>query len=260
MQPEAVDQAAVIYWRRMEIKALIFDFDGLILDTETPEIDIWKAIYAEHGQDYPMELGSQVIGGWGNTDYDPAAELQRRAALTMDLGAIRKRHREESDALILSMPVRTGVGEVLASAKRLGLRCAIASSSERGWVEPHLGRLGLSSHFEKIVTGDDVAKGRTKPHPDIFLKALEVLNLRPFEALVIEDSPNGIRAAHAAGLRVVGVPNPVTAPLNLDADLLLTSLAEMPLEEILQRLNGSGPPGEGEYTARRFRPTPSVGD
>lgn len=220
----------------MAFKALIFDFDGLILDTETPEIDVWKGIYGEHGQPYPMDLWSQIIGGWGNTDFDPAVELQRLSGKPMDLEAIRRRHRQESDALILSYPVRPGVNEVLASAQRLGLRCAIASSSDRSWVEPHLQRLGLISYFEKIVTGDDVARGRTKPHPDIYMKALEALKLQAREALVIEDSPNGIKAAHAAGLRVVGVPNPVTAPLNLDADLVLSSLAELPLEEMFRRV------------------------
>ena len=210
----------------MGIKALIFDFDGLILDTETPEIDVWKGIYGEHGQAYPMDLWSQIIGGWGNTDFDPAVELQRLAAKPLDVAAIRQRHRQESDVLILNSAAMIGVSEVLAAARRLGLRCAIASSSDRNWVESHLSRLGLISQFEKIVTGDDVAKGRTKPHPDIFLKALEVLGLAPHEALVMEDSPNGIKAAHAAGLRVVGVPNPVTAPLKLEADLVLSSLSE----------------------------------
>jgi HAD superfamily hydrolase (TIGR01509 family) len=191
-----------------------------------------------------MELWSQIIGGWGNTDFDPAVELQRLSRRPLEVAAIRERHRQESDERILRSPVLPGVPEVLAAAERLGLRCAIASSSDRSWVEPHLQRLGMLSHFEKIVTGDDVPKGRTKPHPDIFLKALQVLQLPPGDALVLEDSPNGIKAAHAAGLRVVGVPNPVTAPLGLDADLLLSSLAQMPLEVILLRVEGLRGNGE----------------
>lgn len=222
----------------MAIRALIFDFDGLILDTETPEIDVWKEIYSEHGQAYPMDLWSQIIGGWGNTDFDPALELQRLAGRPLDVAALRERHRQASDALILSSAVMPGVQDVLAGARRLGLRCVIASSSDRSWVEPHLQRLGLISYFERLITGDEVAKGRTKPHPDIFLKALQVLELPSSEALVFEDSPNGMKAAHAAGLRVVGVPNPVTAPLQLDADLMLPSLAAMPLEEMLRRVEG----------------------
>ena len=103
-------------------------------------------------------------------------------------------------------------------------------------MEPHLARLGLLDQFEEVITGDDVAPGRTKPHPDLYLKALETLQLRPDEALVLEDSPNGIKSAHAAGLRVVGVPNPLTALLPMEADLVLPSLAALPLEEMLRRV------------------------
>ena len=220
----------------MSLRALIFDFDGLILDTETPDMEVWKAIYGEHGLEYPMEHWSQIIGGWGNSDFDPAVELQRLRPTILDVEALRSRHRELSDDLILHAPVMAGAREILAAGRRLGLRCAIASSSERAWVEPHLRRLGLLGNFEQIVTGDQVPKGRTKPHPDVYLKALATLRLSASEALVFEDSPNGARAAHAAGLQVVGVPNPVTAGLNLEADLVLSSLAELPLEEILKRL------------------------
>ena len=222
----------------MPFRALIFDFDGLILDTETPLVEVWRTIYAEHGHEYPMELWSQIIGGWGNSDFDPAEALQGLSPVALDLDGLRNRHREQSDALTVAAPVMDGVRETLAAAKRLGLRCAIASSSERAWVEPHLTRLGLLSSFEEIITGDDVQEGRTKPHPDLYLKALSALQLGANEVLVFEDSPNGIRAARAAGLSVVGVPNPITAALKLEADLVLGSLAEMPLEEILRRVDG----------------------
>ena len=151
----------------MAIRALIFDFDGLILDTETPEIEVWRVVYEEHGLAYPMELGAMIIGGFGRTDFDPAAELQRRASRPLDVVAIRQKHRRESDARIESYPVMPGVAEVLATAKRLGLRRVIASSSDRKWVENHLTRLGLIAEFETLVTADDVDKGRTKPHPDL---------------------------------------------------------------------------------------------
>jgi HAD superfamily hydrolase (TIGR01509 family) len=222
----------------MTIRALIFDFDGLILDTETPDVEVWRAIYAEHGQAYPIERWSQIIGGWGNSDFDPADALQDLVGKPLDLRALRERYRRESDAMILRAPVLEGVREILAAARRLGLRCAVASSSELGWVKPHLERLGLRDQFETITTGDDVPSGRTKPHPDVYLKALEALQLGAGEVLALEDSPNGARAARAAGLRVVGVPNPVTAPLRIEADLLLRSLKDLSLEEILQRIDG----------------------
>lgn len=220
----------------MAIRALIFDFDGLILDTETPDVEVWKALYAEHGQPYPVEYWSQTIGGWGNSNFDPATALQALLPGALDAGALRRRHREQSDALILAAPVMEGVREVLEAARRMSLRCAVASSSERDWVEPHLMRLGLRSYFERITTGDDVGPGRTKPHPDIYLKALAGLQLGPREVLALEDSPNGIQAARSAGLRAVVVPNPVTKLLRLEADLVLRSLSEIPLEEILRRV------------------------
>ncbi len=219
------------------IKALIFDFDGLILDTETPEIEAWKAIYAEHGHEYPMDEWSLTVGGWDDSTFDAGAALHRLVGPTLDLEAVRERQRQQSSARILQEPVLPGVMDYLSEAKRLGLRLAIASSSERTWVEPHLARLGLKSCFEKIVCGDELPTGRTKPHPDVFLKALTELRLAPDEAVVLEDSPNGVKAAKAAGLFVVAVPNRMTAHLPLEgADIVLKSLADLPLADLLRRL------------------------
>lgn len=219
------------------IKALIFDFDGLILDTETPEVTVWRSIYAEHGFEYPMDKWSQTVGGWGESAFDPGAALHRLAGEGLDLEAIRARQREESMALILQEPMRPGVSDYLNEARRLGLRLAIASSSERDWVEPHLARLGIKGYFETIVCGDDIPSGHTKPFPDVFVKALAQLTLRPEEAVVLEDSPNGVRAAKAAGMFVVGIPNPTTAQLPMDgADITLKSLSDLPLVELLRRV------------------------
>lgn len=222
----------------MPVRALIFDFDGLILDTETPEVEVWRAIYAEHGFEYSKDHWSQIIGGWGNSPFDPADALQQLSTLPLDLEAIRKRQREESNARVLKQPVMEGVFDYVRSARALGLRLAIASSSERDWVEPHLARLGLLNDFEKIICGDQVAPGRTKPHADLYEKALAALRLKPDEVLVLEDSPNGVKAARAAGIVfVVAVPNPITAMLPMDgADLVLDSLASLPLEGLLQRV------------------------
>ncbi len=218
------------------IKALIFDFDGLILDTETPEVAVWKKIYAEHGFEYPVEKWSLTIGGWGEAAFDPGAELRRLTGPGLDLEAIRASQREQSGALILQEPILPGVLNYLKEARQLGLRLAIASSSERAWVEPHLTRLGIRHNFEKIVCGDDVVPGHTKPFPDIFLKVLSELGLQPTEAVVIEDSPNGVRAAKAVGLFVVVVPNPTTAQLSPEqANIHLKSLDDLPLNELLRR-------------------------
>ena len=219
------------------IKALIFDFDGLILDTETPEIAVWKTIYAEHGFEYPLEKWSQTVGGWGASTFDAGAALHQLAGSALDLDEIRRRQREQSTALILQEPVLPGVMDYLLQAPHFGLQLAIASSSERAWVEPHLERLGIKRCFAQITCGDDVQSGRTKPHPDVYLKVLSELGIGPEEGVVLEDSPNGVRAAKVAGLFVVAVPNPTTAQLPMNgADITLKSLADLPLRELLARV------------------------
>jgi HAD superfamily hydrolase (TIGR01509 family) len=220
------------------IRALLFDFDGLILDTETPEVNVWKSIYAEHGFRYPADLWAQNIGMWPHdSGFDPARHLRELTQDSPDEEALRARHRKESDVLIEGEPVGEGVSEYLAAARQRGLKLGIVSSSWRQWVEGHLARLGLLSRFDCIVTSDFVARGRTKPNPDLYMKALEVLGLRANEAIAFEDSPHGLKAARAAGIFAVGVPNPATAQLDLSqANVVVKSLAAVPLEELLRRV------------------------
>jgi beta-phosphoglucomutase-like phosphatase (HAD superfamily) len=104
-------------------------------------------------------------------------------------------------------------------------------------VDAHLARLGLADRFDAVICGDDVPPGRTKPHSDLFLKALDALGVKADEAIVFEDSPNGVTAARAAGILVVSVPNPITALLKTDGvNLTLNSLAQISLQELLKDL------------------------
>jgi beta-phosphoglucomutase-like phosphatase (HAD superfamily) len=129
---------------------------------------------------------------------------------------------------------------MLADASRLGLRLAIVSSSPHWWVDGYLVQLALTGSFERVICREDAAQ--VKPAPDLYLKALESLGLPAAECLAFEDSPNGVLAARRAGLKVVGVPNPVTAQAGpLPADLILSSLAEHPLEVILEHFDHKGP-------------------
>lgn len=219
------------------IKSLIFDFDGLILDTESPEVEVWKTIYAEHGFDFPLHLWAQIIGGWGASTFDAADYLHQLTRDSLDVNALRMRHQDESAALVLRQPIRAGVQDYLTEAQRLNLRLAIASSSPHAWVDTHLARLGLIHHFERIICADDVQPGRTKPNPDLYSKSLADLQIRADEAIVFEDSPNGVKAARAAGIFVVAVPNPITSLLKIEgADLTVKSLAGLPLSELLMRV------------------------
>ncbi|NOY98547.1 MAG: HAD family hydrolase [Chloroflexi bacterium] len=217
------------------LKALIFDFDGLILDTETPEFDVLQKLYAEFGCELSIESWGQIIGGSDAATFDPVADLERLTGRSLDRQSIRDRWRRQADALIERNPILPGVTEILDEARRLGMKLAVASSSPHEWVDAHLTRLGLFDRFETVVCSDDVS--RTKPSPELFLLALSRLNVRADEAVVFEDSPNGVKAARAAGIFVVAVPNPLTAQLTFEGEnLRLRSLAELSLEELLAKL------------------------
>ena len=219
------------------IKALIFDFDGLILDTETPEFRIWQDIYREHGYEFPAEKWAAIIGGAGLSDFDAAEHLTLLSEGRLDSVSLRDRNHLESIKLIHSLEPLPGVLDYLTQAKRLGLRLAIASSSPRSWVEPHARRIGVFPFFDEVITREDVGPGRTKPNPDLFLMALDRLQVPGEAAIVFEDSPNGIRAARRAGIFVVAVPNELTSTLSLEeADLILSSLSDMPLPILLDKV------------------------
>ena len=221
----------------LRIKALIFDFDGLILDTETPEYQVWQTLYREHGFELPHEEWGKTIGGYGISNFDAAEHLVQLTLGRLDSVSLRERHRSESAALTLTQPILPGVVNYLNDARRLGLKLAIASSSRHDWVERHAGRLGVLDCFDRVICADDVAPGRTKPYPDLFLLALERLEVRKNEAIVFEDSPNGVKAAQAAGIFVVAVPNPITSLLTIEnANLIVPSLADLPLPELLSKV------------------------
>ena len=219
------------------LKALIFDFDGLILDTETPEVLVWQSIYREHGFELPVHEWEKTIGGYGISTFDAAEYLSHLTQGRLDAVSSRLRYREESDRLIHASPVMPGVLEIIREAKAQGMKVAIGSSSPHSWVDTHAQRLGIFNLFDHVICQDDVMPGRTKPHPDIFLKALEKLQVRNTEAVVFEDSPNGVLASKRAGVFVVWVPNPLTAKMNVSGDMKVSSLAELSLPELMKRMN-----------------------
>jgi putative hydrolase of the HAD superfamily len=219
------------------LKALIFDFDGLILDTETPEYLAWKDIYQEHGFELPHDEWGKIVGGYGLSSFDAAEHLALLSQGRLDSVILRARHSTESLAHIHAQSVLPGVLDMIRDAKQHGLKLAIASSSSHSWVDTHAKRLGIFDYFDNVICNDDVGAGRTKPNPDLFLLALKQLQVQKNEAVVFEDSPNGVLAANRAGIFVVAVPNHVTAQLNLaDANLIVKSLAELHLSELMDRM------------------------
>jgi len=219
------------------LKALIFDFDGLILDTETPEYLTWQAIYHEHGYELPHEEWGKIIGGYGLSDFDAADHLARLSQGRLDSAAMRLRHSSESLARIHAQSVLPGVLDLIHAAKIHSLKLVIASSSHHAWVDNHAKRLGIFHYFDKVICADDVGVGRTKPNPDLFLLALKQLQVQKEAAVVFEDSPNGVLAANRAGIFVVAVPNQVTALLNLDgANWIVRSLMDVSLNELINKM------------------------
>ncbi len=215
------------------IKALIFDFDGLILDTETPEFETWRELYREFDQDLNIALWGQIVGGLAASSFRPLPYLESRLGRDLTPLNLSARASERTLARIAALPPLPGVLETLSAAQRLGLRLAVASSSSHRWVDGHLARLGLGHFFETVRCADDVA--HTKPEPDLYLSALDALGVSPLEAIAFEDSPNGVTAARRAGLFVVAIPNPITAQLTFNGESLrLASMADLALHELLQ--------------------------
>ncbi|MBI2331175.1 MAG: HAD family phosphatase [Chloroflexi bacterium] len=217
------------------LRALIFDFDGLILDTETPEVSVWQSIYKEHGFELPVEEWEKTVGGYGISNFDPAQTLSLLTQGRLDPASLKARYRLEADAIIHANPILPGIMDMIGSAKEQGLKVAIGSSSPHSWVDTHAQRLDIYHHFDNIICQDDVPPGRTKPHPDIYLKALETLQVDKTEAVVFEDSPNGVLASKRAGVFVVAVPNPLTAKMNVQGDMTVSSLAELTLQDLIDR-------------------------
>ena len=213
------------------IRALILDFDGLILDTETPLRDSWYEIYEDAGMSVSNEIWAELLGA----EADPPGAyllLEQHLGRAIDRDALRKRRSAREQELLRHEVAMDGVVPLLSEASGRGLMLAVASSSDRAWVEGHLRRLGLYDRFQAIVTADDV--DRTKPSPELYRCALRMLGVVPRDAMAFEDSLHGVRAAKSAGLFAVAVPNRVTRhlPMN-EADLVVGSIAEKSLDEYI---------------------------
>jgi HAD superfamily hydrolase (TIGR01509 family) len=186
------------------LEALVFDFDGTILDTETLEFRRWEALYAQHGRKLALSDWQQGIGTWDA--FDPWLGLPDEVQAQREQVYAELHGLLHSD--ISASGLRPGVREVLFAAQAAGLRLALCTSSSHSWVDPWLEQHGLGHLFEVMATRDDVS--RVKPDPELYLLACERLKLPPSFCLALEDSLNGATAAAAAGLRVLVVPNEVT--------------------------------------------------
>ncbi|TDD13406.1 HAD family hydrolase [Kribbella turkmenica] len=214
----------------VDVKAVVFDFDGLLMDTETTMVESWRSEWAHHGLELGLEdfwpghggditeIRYQVLAAAVGAGFDRAASHARRTA-----------HRDRMHA---ELDFRPGIREWLGAARELGLAIAIASSSPRPWVRGHLERVGAIDLFDHIVTGDEVATH--KPDPAIYALALRRLGVPGAEAIAVEDTAHGVAAAQAAGMFAVAIPNPfVTEAAVAGADLVLGSADQLLLSELL---------------------------
>ena len=218
------------------IKAIVFDFDGVIIDTETPDYATWEAVFSAYGAHLDHAAWSRLIGG--AESFDVVQHLQDLTGLLFDRQKLQQGRRAEYLRKVNNSPLLHGVVDYIEAAAGLDLGLAVASSSDSEWVRGHLARLGLAGYFGVVKTRDDVA--HAKPEPDLFLAAVEALGVHPEDAVAIEDSPNGITSAKRAGLFCVVVPNQMTRELHLNhADLRLESLADMSLAQLVDRANGA---------------------
>lgn len=223
------------------IRAIVFDFDGLIIDTETPVLEAWREVFAEHGAELTLETWIDCVGRPPGT-FDPSLHLEAMG-IVVDRERARMEMRRRARARIAEEGLRPGVGDWIERASELGLRLGIASSSSRDWVEGHLSRIGVLDRFQTLVCFEDVAAH--KPDPEPYRQAAQRLDVSPEETIAVEDSSHGLQAALSAGLWCVAVPNEVTRESVGDlGHLQLMSLEEMSLDGAIERITRNAGVGE----------------
>ena len=233
------------------IRAIVFDFDGLILETERPQYEAWRGVFASFGRELPIQAWLDVMGKPVRIDLFPnrlADELKR----DMDIDALIEQYREVVAELLTAQLIQPGVQQMIEDARVRGLKLAVASGSTHGWVDGHLQRLGLFDSFDHTTCSEDTA--RHKPDPDPYQHACRALGIPPGSVLAFEDSALGITAAKAAGMFAVAIPTEMTRDQSFDhADLVLDTLEDVTLEEVVEKLGlKAGNAGNGESRKSRM--------
>ena len=215
------------------IRALVFDFDGLILDTESALIAAYADVHRAHGVPFDEAAFLRSVG---HADYafDPWHAFEKRA----DRVALETERRAFNRDRDLALPVLPGVVSLLDAARAHHLSVALASNSRHEHCERHLARLGLLERFHFLACREDVPS--PKPEPDLYKLVLNHLGLRGHEAIAFEDSHTGSTAAKRAHLWCVAAPGPATAHHDFaHVDLRVNSLAEVNLADLLSRYSNS---------------------
>lgn len=215
------------------IKGIIFDFDGTIIDTETAWYTAFNEAYGAHGVDLTLEQYSTCIGTSLHS-FNPYEYLMTDLNLPIDKQEFRTAVQLRHSNLMELETMRSGIQHYLDSAQEAGLKIGLASSSSMEWVEKYLNKLGIRDYFDCIRTSDHVEN--VKPDPELYTQSLSCLGLKPEEAVAIEDSPNGSKAAAAAGMHCVVIPNEITSFLEFDAPHLKTDdLSHLDFAQVISR-------------------------
>lgn len=204
--------------------AILFDFDGVILDTEWSIYESMLEVFRENGHELPLEEYVKCIGSDFNT-WSPEKMLEELTGKSFDWDEIWVRRNQWIRSEIEKLDAMPGVRETLERCQERSIPCGVVSSSTQDWVVGWLQKLGLDGCFDEIVTRGDAA--RIKPAPDLYLEGVKRMKLPPADCLVIEDSMNGMLSAHAAGCPVVAIPNRITSCLDFSkAEFHFSSMSQ----------------------------------
>lgn len=216
------------------LKGIIFDFDGLILDTETPIFNAWQKVYSSFGIDLPFDLWITTIGS-SEVYFDPIKYLRSITNISIDDSEVLQIYSQYETEMIANEVILPGILELILCAHKNGIKLAIASSSPITWVRNHAKKLGIEKYFSSFSTKDEVKI--TKPHPALYLLALQKMNLTNTEVVALEDSLHGIQAARDAGIFTIAIPANMT--INLDfstADMVVPTASSIDLDDVNEKL------------------------
>lgn len=187
-----------------EIKGIIFDMDGVLVDSERVSYKFWTKAFEKYGYDYSMEVHYNLLGRNTSSIRNVLGNIFGEE---LPLDDIYKYKTEEMLKYLedIGVPAKTGVFEILEFLKSNGYKIALATSTNRDKAIQRLERAGISVQFDAMICGDEVEN--SKPNPEIFLKAAKKLNLNPKECMVIEDSPAGVEAGYQGGMKVINIPD-----------------------------------------------------
>jgi HAD superfamily hydrolase (TIGR01509 family) len=223
------------------VRALLLDFDGTMLETESSSYGSWRELLSEHGYDLTPEAWSGAVGTINGVD--PVALLAEHLGESVEGTPLRDRQARRHREMLEEETLRPGVEHLVDQARERGLHTAIVTSASERWVREHLRRLGLDEHWELIVAANG-DPARAKPAPLLYEEALGLLGVGADEAVAIEDSPHGVAAAKAAGITCVAFPNAITAPMDLSrADAVAADLDGLGLDGLLALVGRAAPRG-----------------